>query len=117
MSKKISLPNVTLIAATSVNVDQAQISLCISSQNIEFASVKLLSSYKPSFEIPNFEYISIPQMDINGYSRLMIKDLYKYFETNIGDIDLKLSSVNNISSAKFNSSIKLRKISMFSTSL
>ena len=25
MSKKISLPNVTLIAATSVNVDQAQI--------------------------------------------------------------------------------------------
>ena len=81
MSKKISLPNITLIAATSVNVDQAQTALCISSQNIEFASVKLLSSYKPSSEINNFEYIPIPQMDIDGYSRLIIKDLHKYFET------------------------------------
>jgi len=82
MNKKISLPDVTLIAATSIEADQAQLALAISSENIEFSSVKLLSSSKPSYKIPNFEHISIPRMDMDGYNRLMIKDLHKYFDTN-----------------------------------
>jgi len=79
--KKISLPDVTLLAATSVDVDQTQISLKISSQNIKFAAVKLLSSLTPSKKYPDIEYVSIPHMDFLGYSRLIIKDLKKYFTT------------------------------------
>ena len=33
MNKKISLPDVTLIAATSIEADQAQLALAISSEN------------------------------------------------------------------------------------
>ena len=48
MIKKIKLPNVTLLAASSVEIDHAQDSLKISSFEIEFASIKLLSSEKPA---------------------------------------------------------------------
>ena len=37
--KKITLPDVPLLAATSVDIDQTQISLKISSQNIKFGEV------------------------------------------------------------------------------
>ena len=47
MKKKFELPNVTLIAATSVEIEQHQIALKISSQNIGFGAVKLLSSLSP----------------------------------------------------------------------
>ena len=36
LKKKLTLPNVTLLAVTSVEIEQHQISLKISSQNIEF---------------------------------------------------------------------------------
>ena len=90
--KKISLPDVTLLAATSVDIDQTQISLKISSQNIKFGAVKLLSSLTPSKKYPDIEYVSIPHMDFLGYSRLIIKDLQKYGPTvvsfNVGDFRL-----------------------------
>ena len=81
MKKKISLPDVTLLAATSVDIDQTQISLKISSQNIKFGSIKLLSHLLPNKKYPDVEYTSIPRMDIAGYSRFIIKDLKKYFNT------------------------------------
>lgn len=81
MSKKISLPDVTLLSITSVNIDQTQSALKISSQDIEFAKVKLLSSSLPSSKHPDIEYMQIPKIDYLGYSRIIIKDLYKFFET------------------------------------
>ena len=51
MKKKFELPNVTLIAATSVEIEQHQIALKISSQNIGFGAVKLLSSLSPKKNI------------------------------------------------------------------
>ena len=63
MKKKLELPNITLIAATSVEIEQHQLALKISSQNIEFATVKLLSSSLPNKKLPNIKYISIPQMN------------------------------------------------------
>ena len=81
MKKKIKLPNITLLATTSVDVDETQISMRISAHNINFGSLKLLSSKPPSKKYPDIEYISIPHMDFNGYSKFIIEDLYKYFNT------------------------------------
>ena len=81
MKKKLALPNVTLLAATSVEIDQTNFNLKISSEDIEFAEIKFLSSSAPSRKYPDIKYISIPQMNLSDYSRLMIEDLHKYFKT------------------------------------
>ena len=81
MEKKLKLPNVTLLAATSVNIDQTQIALKISSHNIQFAAVKLLCSASPTKQYPDIEYITISPMNFLGYSRLIIEDLHRYFNT------------------------------------
>ena len=79
--KKLSLPNVTLLAAASVDIEQTNFNLKISSENIEFAAVKLLSSSLPNKKFTNIKYISIPQMNLSDYNRLIIEDLHKYFNT------------------------------------
>ena len=79
--KKLSLPNVTLLAAASVDIEQTNFNLKISSENIEFAAVKLLSSSLPNKKFPNIKYISIPSMNLSDYNRLIIENLYKYFNT------------------------------------
>ena len=82
MKKKLELPNVTLLAATSIEVDMTQLALKISLRNIEFGAVKLLSSLPPSKKYSDIEYVSIPAMNnIADYNRMMIEDLHKYFTT------------------------------------
>ena len=44
MKKKLKLPNVTILAATSTEQDMAQLAMRISLQNIEFGAAKLLCS-------------------------------------------------------------------------
>ena len=79
--KKIKLLDVTLLAATSVDIDETQLSLKISSQNIDFGSIKLLSSSEPKKKYPDINYIKIPNIDFLGYSKLIMENLHKYFET------------------------------------
>jgi len=82
MKKKIELDNVTLLAATSQEIDMTQLALRISLRNIKFGAVKLLSSLSPSKKYSNIEYVSIPHInDISDYNRMMIEDLHKYFQT------------------------------------
>ena len=82
MKKKLSLPNVTLLTATSVEIDMSQLALRISSRNIEFGAVKLLSSMSPNKKYSNIEYIPIPVMNnIADYNRMIIENLHKYFQT------------------------------------
>ena len=81
MKKKLKLPNVTLLAATSIDIDQTQLAMRISLQNIEFGAVKLLSSSFPKKKYPDIDYVSIPDIDFLGYSKLIIEDLHKYFKT------------------------------------
>ena len=80
MKKKLELPDVTLLAATSVEINETQLSLRISAQNIKFGNIKFLSSSEPKKKYPDIQYITIPHMKISDYSRLIIKDLHKYFE-------------------------------------
>ena len=81
MKKKLKLPNVTLLAATSIDIDQTQLAIRISLQNILFGAAKLLSSSPPKKKYSDIEYVSIPPMNFLDYSRLIIEDLHKYFET------------------------------------
>ena len=80
--KKLQLPNVTLFAATSIEIDMTQLALRISLRDIDFGAVKFLSSSPPLKKYNNIEYITIPPMNnIMDYNRLMIEDLHKYFNT------------------------------------
>ena len=82
MKKKLKLSNITLLAATSIEIDMTQLALRISLRNIEFGAVKLLSSFPPSKKYSNIEYVSIPAMNnISDYNRFIIEDLHKYFTT------------------------------------
>ncbi len=81
MKKKLLLPDVTLLAATSIEIDQTQISLKISSQKIQFGAIKLLSPSVPKIKYSDVEYVSIPPISLSDYNRMMIEDLHKHFET------------------------------------
>ena len=81
LKKKLTLPNVTLLAVTSVEIEQHQMSLKISSQNIEFGAVKLLSSSLPEKKYSDIEYVSVTPMGRADQNRFLIEDLHKYFET------------------------------------
>ncbi len=81
LKKKLILPNVTLLAVTSVEIEQHQIALKISSQNIEFGAVKLLSSSLPEKKYSDIEYVSVRLMNRSDNNRFIMEDLHKYFET------------------------------------
>ena len=81
MTKKVRLPDVTLLAATSIEIDDALEALKISSCEIEFAAVKLVASDRPARLPAGFEFVSIPPMDFLGYGRFMFADLHRYFDT------------------------------------
>ena len=66
MKKKFKLPDVTLLAVTSTEMDDAQISMKISSHNIEFAKSKLLCS-------------SLPKIKYEGLSAQFHHQSIKYF--------------------------------------
>jgi len=81
LKKKLTLPNVTLLSVTSAEIEQHQMSLKISSQNIEFGAVKLLSSSLPEKKYSDIEYVSVTPMGRADQNRFLIEDLHKYFET------------------------------------
>jgi len=82
MKKKIKLPNVTLLAITSTELDMTNLSMKISLQNIDFAEAKLILHEEPKKKYPNINYILLEKkIDITEYNRIMIEDLHKYFNT------------------------------------
>ena len=82
MKKRLKLPDVTLLSATSSEVDEAQISMRISLHNIEFGAAKLLSPSKPKKQYPDIEYVPIaPMNSVDDYNCMIFQDLHKYFNT------------------------------------
>ena len=82
MKKKIKLPDVTILAATSTEQDMAQLSMRISLQNIEFGAAKLLCTKFPEKKYPDIEYIEIPPLkSVNDYNKIIFQDLHKHFST------------------------------------
>ena len=82
MKKKLKLPDVTILSATSTEQDMAQLAMRISLQNIEFGAAKLLCASPPKKKYPDIEYVSIPPLDsVDSYNQLIFQDLHKYFKT------------------------------------
>ena len=82
MKKKLKLPDVTLLSATSTEADAAQVSMRISLHNIEFGKAVLLCPSPPKKKYPDIEYISIPPLNsVDDYNELIFQDLHKYFKT------------------------------------
>lgn len=75
----IELPNITLLLVTSVRVKEAVWALKYSSRKIRFNGVKLLTDM--DVREPGIETINIRRLDYDGYSRFVVYDLHKYFDT------------------------------------
>lgn len=75
---KIKLPRVTLVGIDCVDVERIQKALDISSEQIEFAEVKLLTSLPTD----DARKVEIPSIDsIERYSEFCIRDLAPYVST------------------------------------
>jgi hypothetical protein len=77
----LHLPNVTLIAVSSVELSGTDLALQISSHDIEFAAIKFLSSEEWIPSTTKIQMIKIPKLDIVGYSKFILQDLFRYIET------------------------------------
>ena len=81
LKKTLELADVTLLTVTSVNISQAMSALLVSSENIQFGAVKILSSHAPENLNKQVEHILIPPIDIFGYSKFMIEELDQFVDT------------------------------------
>jgi hypothetical protein len=81
MSTKLHLPDVTLVAVASLNIDQTNAALLHCAQHIEFGAVKMLCSTLPETIDGRIKYLTIPCIDYLGYQRFMIESLNTYVQT------------------------------------
>jgi len=77
----ISLPDVTLIAVSSVELDETLLALSISSHEIQFGEIKFLTSESIAPANTKIKTSLIPKLDFLGYSRFILRDLYRYVQT------------------------------------
>ena len=77
----LSLPDVTLVAVSSIDLDGTLFALSASSYEIDFAEVKFLTSELIQPTNPKIKVEQIPKLDIWGYSKFIIQDLYRYVNT------------------------------------
>lgn len=80
--KKIKLPNVTLVAMATRNVEETLQALLYSCQGVEFGKVKLLSHYTPFGLDKSIEFCRINKIkDIDEWSYKIVYELNNYIET------------------------------------
>ncbi len=78
---KLSLPDVSLLAVTSVAVDQTHRALLYSAERIDFGAIKLLSPVRPARTDRRVTYVPIPAIDFLGYSRFVVRSLHEHVST------------------------------------
>jgi hypothetical protein len=76
-SRKLSLPNVTLIGVDCVDVERLGKAAAICNGFVKFGVVKLLSSIKSNV----FSTILIKPLTLESYSKFMIRNLNSYIKT------------------------------------
>lgn len=82
LASKLKLPNVTLIAVATRNVEENLKALLYSCQDIEFGCVKLLSHYTPFYNDNEINFVRIQKMkNIDEWSRFIVYDLNSYIDT------------------------------------
>ncbi len=81
-TQKIQLPNVTLVAMATRNVEETLQALNYSCRGVEYGCVKLLSHYTPSGLDKNIEFIRIDKIkSIDDWSYKIIYELNQYINT------------------------------------
>jgi len=78
---KLCLPDVTLLAVTSVDIEETHQALLYSAQQINFGAIKLLSPMPPKGSNPRLTYIPAPQFNYISYSRFVFESLHSYVST------------------------------------
>jgi hypothetical protein len=81
-TRKIQLPNVTLVAMATRNVEETLKALVYSCREIDFGHVKLLSHYTPYGLAKNIEFTRIEKIkSIDDWSYKIIYDLNHHIDT------------------------------------
>jgi len=76
------LPNVTLLAVSSIEIPDTIKALQISSEHLKFAEIVLVSHEKPINLPDNIVFKYYPKMNnITEFNNFCCKDFHKYFET------------------------------------
>lgn len=79
---QLNLPQVTLISASSINLDATVQAMEACQRHIRFANSKLLTHCKLTINLPSIEVISAPKLeDSVQYSAFMLAELANYVET------------------------------------
>ena len=81
MTTSLSLPDVTLIAVSSVAVAATVRALEVSARHIEFAAVRLLTSEPPDAAPSGMQVIPIDRLDLPGYSQFILRRLHHHIGT------------------------------------
>lgn len=80
--EKLKLTNVTLLAVSTRDTEEALQALVYSSEKIDFAEIKLLSNYTPLYVDKKIKTYRIPKArNIDDWCRFIVYDLHKYVET------------------------------------
>jgi len=78
---KLCLHDVTLLAATSVDIEETHQALLYSAQQISFGAIKLLSPIPPKHSNPRITYEPVPRFNYISYSRFVFESLHNYVST------------------------------------
>ena len=79
---KLKLPNVTLVAMATRNVEETLQALIYSCKEIEFGAVKLLSHFTPYGMDGKVDFVRIQKIkDIDEWSYKIVYELHKYIDT------------------------------------
>ena len=79
--KSLSLDQVTLVSVTSVDLPATELAMMISTHDIHFGEVKLLTSEEFIPQDPHIQVVKIPKLDFEGYSRFILNDLHGFIDT------------------------------------
>ena len=82
MNTKIYVPDVTMLAISSIYIQETIQALLYSMKGLEFASVKFLTHEKPDNLPKEIEFCKIPKInDIMDFNRFAFFDVGDYFDT------------------------------------
>jgi hypothetical protein len=82
MTARLDLPDVTLVAATSINIEATLLAIEACHDRVRFGASKLLTHAAPARTIPGLEVVTIPQITTSRqYSRLILADLAEHVAT------------------------------------
>jgi hypothetical protein len=82
VTTRLDLPEVTLVAATSINCEATLLAIEACVAKVRFAACKLLTHEPPARGVPGLEVVIIPQLTSSEhYSRLILAGLTKHVDT------------------------------------